>query len=29
MLLLPGRLDQLSIGFYLILGWSGVLAYEL
>jgi hemolysin III len=27
-LLLPGRFDQLSIGLYLILGWSGVLTYD-
>lgn len=27
-LLLPGRYDRLSIALYLILGWSGVLAYE-
>jgi hemolysin III len=24
----PGRFDRLSIAFYLMLGWSGVLAYE-
>lgn len=24
----PGRFDRLSIGFYLILGWSGTLAHE-
>jgi hemolysin III len=24
----PGRVDRLSIAFYLLLGWSGVLAYE-
>ncbi len=27
-LLLPGRFDRLSIALYLILGWSGLLAYE-
>jgi hemolysin III len=27
-LLWPGRLDRLSIAFYLVLGWSGALAYE-
>ncbi|MGU3538371.1 PAQR family membrane homeostasis protein TrhA [Methylobacterium sp. A54F] len=27
-LLLPGRYDRLSIGLYLLLGWSGLLAYE-
>lgn len=27
-LLLPGRFDRLSIGLYLILGWSGLFAYE-
>jgi len=27
-LLLPGRLDRLSILFYLLLGWSGVVLYE-
>lgn len=27
-LVLPGRFDRLSIGLYLALGWSGVLAYE-
>ena len=27
-LFLPGRFDRLSIGLYLILGWSGLLAYE-
>lgn len=27
-LFLPGRYDRLSIALYLILGWSGVLAYE-
>ena len=27
-LLLPGRFDRLSIGLYLLLGWSGLLAYE-
>ena len=27
-LALPGRFDRLSIGLYLALGWSGVLAYE-
>ena len=27
-LLLPGRYDRLSIGLYLVLGWSGLLAYE-
>ena len=27
-LLLPGRFDRLSIGLYLLLGWSGVLAYD-
>jgi hemolysin III len=27
-LLWPGRLDRLSIGLYLVLGWSGALAYE-
>jgi hemolysin III len=25
---LPGRFDRLSIGLYLAMGWSGVLAYE-
>jgi len=24
----PGRFDRLSIGLYLVLGWSGALAYE-
>ncbi len=24
----PGRYDRLSIGLYLVLGWSGLLAYE-
>jgi hemolysin III len=24
----PGRFDRLSIAFYLLLGWSGILAYE-
>ncbi len=24
----PGRFDRLSIAFYLVLGWSGVLAYQ-
>src|SRR5471032_2306344 len=24
----PGRFDRLSIAFYLMLGWSGILAYE-
>jgi hemolysin III len=27
-LLLPGRFDRLSIAFYLLLGWSGVIAYR-
>ncbi|MGC5777220.1 PAQR family membrane homeostasis protein TrhA [Methylobacterium sp. NFXW15] len=27
-LFLPGRFDRLSIGLYLILGWSGLFAYE-
>lgn len=27
-LFLPGRYDRLSIGLYLLLGWSGLLAYE-
>jgi len=27
-LLRPGRFDRLSIGLYLVLGWSGALAYE-
>jgi len=27
-LLLPGRLDRLSILFYLLLGWSGLVLYE-
>lgn len=27
-LLMPGRFDRLSIGLYLLLGWSGLLAYE-
>jgi hemolysin III len=27
-LALPGRLDRLSIGLYLLLGWSGMMAYE-
>ncbi len=27
-LLWPGRLDRLSIGLYLVLGWSGALAYK-
>lgn len=27
-LLLPGRFDRLSICLYLLLGWSGILAYE-
>lgn len=27
-LLLPGRYDRVSIGLYLLLGWSGVFAYE-
>lgn len=27
-LLLPGRFDRAAIGLYLLLGWSGVLAYE-
>jgi hemolysin III len=27
-LALPGRLDRLSIGLYLLLGWSGAMAYE-
>ncbi|GJD57613.1 PAQR family membrane homeostasis protein TrhA [Methylobacterium dankookense] len=27
-LFLPGRFDRLSIGLYLMLGWSGLLAYE-
>jgi hemolysin III len=24
----PGRLDRVSIGFYLLLGWSGMMAYD-
>jgi hemolysin III len=27
-LVFPGRLDRLSIGLYLLLGWSGMMAYE-
>jgi hemolysin III len=27
-LALPGRLDRLSVVFYLLLGWSGALAYD-
>jgi hemolysin III len=27
-LFLPGRFDRLSIALYLVLGWSGLLAYE-
>jgi hemolysin III len=27
-LLLPGRFDRLSIAFYLLLGWSGAIAYR-
>ena len=27
-LLCPGRFERLSIGFYLVLGWSGALAYK-
>ena len=27
-LLLPGRFDRVSVALYLILGWSGVLAYQ-
>jgi hemolysin III len=27
-LTLPGRLDRLSIGLYLLMGWSGVIAYD-
>ncbi|MDP4022524.1 hemolysin III family protein [Methylobacterium sp. NEAU 140] len=27
-LFLPGRYDRLSIGLYLVLGWSGLFAYE-
>jgi hemolysin III len=27
-LALPGRLDRFSIGLYLLLGWSGMMAYE-
>ena len=27
-LFLPGRFDRLSVGLYLVLGWSGVLAYD-
>jgi hemolysin III len=27
-LFLPGRFDKLSVGLYLGLGWSGVIAYE-
>ena len=27
-LLLPGRFDRLAIGLYLMLGWSGLFAYE-
>jgi len=27
-LVLPGRFDRLSVAFYLILGWSGILAYR-
>lgn len=26
--LLPGRFDRLSLGLYLLLGWSGAIAYE-
>jgi hemolysin III len=25
---LPGRFDRLSIGLYLAMGWSGVIAYD-
>lgn len=27
-LFMPGRFDRLSVGLYLALGWSGVIAYE-
>jgi hemolysin III len=27
-LALPGRFDRISIGLYMLLGWSGVMAYE-
>ncbi|KQP50884.1 DNA-binding protein [Methylobacterium sp. Leaf399] len=27
-LLMPGRFDRVAIGLYLMLGWSGVLAYD-
>jgi hemolysin III len=27
-LLLPGRFDRLSVGLYLAMGWSGVIAYD-
>jgi hemolysin III len=27
-LFLPGRLDRVAVGFYLLLGWSGLLALE-
>src|SRR4029453_10468499 len=27
-LVFPGRFDRLSIAFYLIISWSGVIAYE-
>jgi len=27
-LVLPGRFDRLSVAFYLILGWSGIVAYR-
>ncbi|WP_204350209.1 PAQR family membrane homeostasis protein TrhA, partial [Klebsiella pneumoniae] len=27
-LFMPGRFDRLSIGLYLLLGWSGIFAYE-
>jgi hemolysin III len=27
-LFLPGRFDRLSVGLYLFLGWSGVIAYD-
>jgi hemolysin III len=27
-LFLPGRFDRLSVGLYLLLGWSGVIAYD-
>ena len=27
-LLLPGRFDRLSVGLYLAMGWSGLIAYD-